>query len=76
MPRDPVFNLERIAYELGRVIARKSIAEDARLRVLDGLGKAAAIHDMAQRMVPSLKEEAEAVVSEIQRQLADGEVVG
>jgi hypothetical protein len=54
----------RCAYAIGRVIAEKTVKEDPILQRMDGLGKAAAIHDMASRMQQELILEGAAAYAE------------
>jgi hypothetical protein len=67
---DPV---ERVAYAIGQVIARKTLAADPRMRRLDALGAASAVHTLALNMVPQLQEEAVAALEMARRVgVADG----
>lgn len=63
--------VDRIAYAIGKVIARKTIHADPGLRRLDALGQASAAHTMATNMVPQLQLEAEAAWAEAQALLTD-----
>lgn len=60
--RDEQLASFRVAYVIGRVIAEKTLKADPAARRLDGLGMAAAIHDMARNMASSLRDEADAAV--------------
>lgn len=61
-----------VAHAIGREIARKHVEADAALAKLDGLGKAAAIHTMANRMAAEVKEEAAAAIKAICAEVAAG----
>lgn len=56
--------VHRVAYAIGRVIAKKTMAEDPILARMDGLGQASAVHTMAVRMTNELLEEAAAAYAE------------
>ena len=61
----------RVAYAIAKVIAARAVEEDAKLRTLDGLGKAAAIHDMSRNMSVELRAEAAAAFAESQKIIAE-----
>lgn len=64
--RDPNSNgaVARVAYAIGRVIAQRVVDGDAKLRGLDGIGKASAVHTLATNMALELKPEAAAAYAE------------
>lgn len=55
--------VRRVAYRIAQVVARKTI-EGRTFDRLDALGKASAVHTMAERMVPALMDEAEVAYRE------------
>jgi hypothetical protein len=65
--------VHRVAYAIGRVIAKKAIADDAGMSRLDALGQAAAAHTMAVNMTNDLLEEARAAWCESNRIAAEAE---
>lgn len=54
-----------VAFAIAKVIAKKTIAEDPRLRKMDALGRASAATTMANNMVPMLVEESRAAIDAI-----------
>jgi hypothetical protein len=68
-PLDVELDLEKVARRIARVIAKKHIEADPKLRKLDALGKASAITTMADRMWDQLDEEAEAAANEVAAQM-------
>jgi hypothetical protein len=58
--------IESVALAIGRVVAAKAIDQDARLKRLDGLGKAMASQSMALEMAPLLREEAAAAIKALE----------
>ena len=64
-------DLGLVAMTIARVIARKHIESEPRLRKMDGLGKVTAtVQTMAEGMWPELAEEAEAAAREVLAQLS------
>jgi hypothetical protein len=54
---------DKVAYAMGKVIARKTLDQTHNFRRLDGLGQVTAVHELANRMAPELEAEALAAVS-------------
>ena len=68
---DETVDLMRVAYAIARVVAKRTLDEDAALQRLDALGKASAVHTMAVNMTPRLMDEAQAAVDAVLRQVGE-----
>jgi hypothetical protein len=70
---DPNSNgaVARVAYAIGKVIARRVVEGDRKLAGLDGIGKASAIHTLATNMARELHPEAAAAYAESERVLSE-----
>ena len=61
-PPEVISGLNRVAYAIAKEIAGRAVRDDPRLRRLDGLGAASAVHTMAKRMIAELQAEAAAAM--------------
>ncbi len=70
-PLEVEIDHERVARAIAKVIAKKHIESDPKLRKLDALGRLSAIQTMADQMWDQLDEEAEAAATEVAMQMQE-----